>query len=228
MPLNFSQAAAATQGPIVAISRLADLPNTTIHYYDVTGKDIASVNRSIAKQRPKAAGSGLAPASLAWSVKASFEQRTENEQCKVTTARATLTATADLPRLVDGQALEGRMLGRWRHYAAELEASQMVVLLFVYSHLDQVERAMLASTCQGARAAGTAAVEQLRDRTAVLKLEREQRYSLSQWLLRDTDEPDEEADKVICKDLSGTGPTPNTLHVCMVPREWETLRETSQ
>jgi predicted secreted Zn-dependent protease len=226
--LNFSQVAAVTPGPVVSVSRLADVPNTTIRYYDVTGKDLASINQSIARQRPKAPGAGLAPASLAWSVKASFEQRTEKEQCKVTSARAMLTATADLPRLVDEHAMETPMLGRWRHYAAELEASQLVALVFVYSHLDRVEQAMLASTCQGAKAAGTAAVEQLRNRTTALTLEREQRYSLSQWLLTDADVTDAGADKVICKDLAGPASSRNPLHVCMVPREWETLRESGE
>jgi predicted secreted Zn-dependent protease len=216
------------QGPIVSVSKLADLPNTTIRYYDVTGKDIASVNRSIAKHRPTAPGASLAPASLAWSVKATFEQRTENGQCNVTAARATLTATADLPRLANEQALEGRMVERWRHYAAELEASQMVILVFVYSHLDQVEKAMLASSCNSARGAGTAAVEQLRNKTAAINLEREQRFSVSQWLQATADAPDEGADGVVCKDLAGTGSMRNALRVCMVSREWEILRKIDQ
>ena len=222
-----SQAPTAMQAPIVAVSRLADLPNTTVHYYDVTGKDIAAVNRSIAKQRPKVPGSSLSPASLTWNVKAAFDQRTENAQCKVTAARATLTATADLPRLVNQEALDGEMLGRWRHYAADLETGQLIVLVFVHSRLGQIEQAMLASDCQNAKAAGTAAIEQLRNKTAALKLKREESSSLSQWLVANADLPDE-GDKVICEDIAGPPSSRNTLHLCMLPRDWETLRETSQ
>lgn len=227
--LNLSQASAVTtRAAVVPVNSLADVPNTTIRFYDVTGKDIASLNRSIAKQRRNASGAKLTPASMAWTVNATVKQHTENEQCKVTAAQATLAATADLPRLVDEQALEGRMLGQWRNYVAELEASQMVVLIFVYSHLDQVEKAMLASDCQNAKAAGAAAVEQVRNRTAAIQLEREERFSLSQWLLTNAALSDTASDKVVCDDLVGTGSTRKTLHVCMRSQEWEILHGSGQ
>lgn len=228
---NASQAAvpsAAAQAPVTSVGSLTDLPNTTIHYYDVTGKDVTAINRSIARQRPRAAGNKPAPAATNWIINTSFEQRREREQCKVSAARATFTATAELPRLVDEHGLARPLLARWRNYVARLEASEMATLVFVYHNLDQVERAVLASSCEGAKAAGAAAVEQLRSKAAAFELERQKYSRRSLSFAEDSGVSDRKADRPICKDLIGTGSRLNSLRVCMAPREWAKLHESGQ
>lgn len=164
-------APAAPQPAVVVVPgrELKDLPNTTIRFYDVPGKNLKAINKALVEQqrqpRKDASGHTLAAAS-GWAVNATFRNLTHNGQCKVTTAQATFTATANLPKLANEQALSKSDLADWRRYIAGVEATQAASLWFVHDHVHDVEKAILASSCEGADGAGSAAVEQLRSQAA--------------------------------------------------------------
>ena len=52
-------------------------------------------------------------------------------------------------------------MASWRAYLAGIENAQAANLWFVYDRVPTVESAILASSCDGAPAAGTAAVQRL-------------------------------------------------------------------
>jgi predicted secreted Zn-dependent protease len=141
---------------------LQSLPNTTIRYYDVPGKNPQAILKSIAKLRPKGADGQPVTASTNWDIGATFKKRTENGVCRIVAATATFSATADLPRLVSPKALRREALDSWNSYVAGLESIAAANLWFVHDRIGQVEKAILASSCDGAQAAGAAAVDKLK------------------------------------------------------------------
>lgn len=159
-PKGGAQAQAGVAVP--AARALKDLPGTTIRYYDVDGKTPQAILKSIAKQRPKAANGEAVTASTIWDIGAAIKKRTENGVCKIMSATATFTATADLPRLLNGKALRREALDSWNSYAAGLEAIAAANLWFVHDRVGQIEKAIVASSCDGAQAALESASNQLK------------------------------------------------------------------
>ena len=221
---TLAAASSEMPAPATVVRMLSEVPNTTIRYYDVTGRDVTSINRSIARQRSKDPGDRAAPASTDWIVKAAFERRTVNGECKVTNARASFTATADLPRLIDEQSVDPPVLARWRKYIASLQESEMAALVFVYSHLDEVEEQIVGSRCEDATAAVAAAIERLQRRAAAFEFDRQRTRPKLFGMAEENARPA----KAICKDLIGTGSRLNTLRICMTPGEWAKLQRSGE
>jgi predicted secreted Zn-dependent protease len=160
---------AAPQPVVVAVPgrQLKDLPNTTIQYYDVTGKNLKAIDQSIteAQQKKDASGKTVLTTS-AWAVDATFIKHTQNGVCKVDSATATFKAIAMMPRLATEQELKSADQVVWHNYLAMADAAQAATLWFAHDHARDVEQAILASTCDGAQAAGAAAKERLRTQVA--------------------------------------------------------------
>ena len=147
--------------------QLKDLPNTTIQYYDVTGKNLKAVNESITEAQQKKDASGKTVLTTSgWAVDATFRKHTQNGVCKVDSATATFKATAMMPRLLTEQKLKPADQVVWHNYLAMADAAQAATLWFAHDHARDVEQAILASSCDGAQAAGSAAVEKLRAQVA--------------------------------------------------------------
>lgn len=144
---------------------LKSLPNLTIHYYDVAGKNLKALRKSLELRRKDASGQ-VAAASSRWNVDASFSKGTVNGACKITAAHAAFTATAELPRLVNERAVKPSDLAIWRNYVAELEAAAAAKLWSVHDRIGGVEKAILASSCVRAQSVGAAAIEQLKTQVA--------------------------------------------------------------
>jgi predicted secreted Zn-dependent protease len=162
-------AATAAQGQAAAAAATAtarslkDVPNITIKYYDVTGKDPKTINRSIAKQRPlDPATKQPSVAGTNWTLGASMTKRTVNGQCTVVAAKGEFAATAELPRLTTANIIPAGGLEAWQKYVAQLEKTAADNLWFVADRLPQVEQAMVGKECNAALAAGTAAIEKLK------------------------------------------------------------------
>ncbi len=151
--------------PAVPGKTLKDLPKTTIRYFDVTGKDLKAINKSIAVLQ-QADSPVRAAAPTTWAIDTTFKKVTTGEQCKVTDAQAAFSASVGLPRLVSDPAHKPELLATWRTYAANLENIHAANLWFVYDRVGDVEKAILASSCEGAQGAGTAAVERLKAQAA--------------------------------------------------------------
>jgi predicted secreted Zn-dependent protease len=147
--------------PAVPGKTLRDLPNVTTQYFDVAGKNLKAINKAIEQsQKPDASGRAAVPPT-GWAIDTKFNKLTHDGQCKVTDAKATFSAKVVLPRLVPNAAHSPELMASWRAYLAGIENAQAANLWFVYDRLPTVESAILASSCESAPAAGTAAVQRL-------------------------------------------------------------------
>ena len=159
-----TQAPAAAPQPIVPAvpgKTLRDLPNVTFRYFDVAGKNLKAINKAIEQsQKPDASGKA-AVAPTGWAIDTKFNKLSRAGQCKVTDAKATFSATVVLPRLVTNPAHTPELRAKWQSYLAGIENVQAANLWFVYERVPTVDSAILASSCEGAQAAGTAAVQRL-------------------------------------------------------------------
>ena len=220
-----ASATADQSGP--AVRSLSELPNMTILYYDVAGNDVASINRSIVRQRPSVGGRPQA-ASADWTVNASFRRRTENGRCRVAAVDVAFAGRAELPRLANEQQLKPALLKQWRQYVEGLQANELPTLAFVYSQLDAVKEAVLASSCDQAKATAAAAVDSLRVHATAFELARQKQMRRTESMFADSGLFNSPTAKPICKQLLATGSRLNTLRICMVPREWQLLHEAGQ
>lgn len=161
-----SPAAAAQTPPAaagVSSRSLKDVPNITIKYYDVSGKDMRTINRSIAKQRPKdPATKQPLVGGTNWTLDATLTKRTTNGQCTVIAAKGQFAAAAELPRLVTEKIVPFQILESWKSYVAQLEKSAANSLWFVHDRVRAVESAMVGKPCDAAAIAGNAAIAQLK------------------------------------------------------------------
>jgi len=148
---------------------LKDLPSVSIRYYDVAGKNLKGVIKSITEQRPKDASGQPITASTNWTIKTELSKRTEGSACTVVGAHAALVATAELPRLLDEKSFSKKDVNAWQAYAATLETTAAAKLWFVNDHIGEVEKAILAGTCDSAKAARGAAIEQVPKRSTELQ-----------------------------------------------------------
>lgn len=203
-----------------APAQLAAMPNTTVRFYDVSGRNVTEINRSIARQRPKGRDGKPIPATLDWAVMADFERTAVDGVCKVSSARATYRATAELPRLVDVEKLDKSVLIRWRNYVDQLEEGSLATVAFIHQNLGEIEKAMLGSSCDRAKAAGAAAIEQIRLRTELLDADREKRLRQQNASLSEFRPAESRMQKKVCKDITLTESRVRTFRFCMTAREW--------
>ena len=146
---------------------LKDIPNVTITYYDVTGKNGQAIARSIAKNAPRAAGSKESVAGTTnWSMKAEYTQRTVNGKCSIASSKATFSGTATLPRLTTQGVVNRQLQEQWQTYLAGLEAGAVANLGYAYDRTAKVEKAILGATCETVGAVGSAAIAQLKQQAA--------------------------------------------------------------
>ncbi|MEO7364780.1 MAG: DUF922 domain-containing protein [Sphingomicrobium sp.] len=145
---------------------LKDVPNLTIRYYDVAGKNLKAVVKTLGEQRPKDSSGRPITAATNWKIATDLNRRTTDGQCKIIAAHVAVTATADLPRLLNAAKFPPRDLLSWQVYLASLEITAARRLWFVHDHAGDVEKALLASSYAGAEAAGAAAIESLRVQSA--------------------------------------------------------------
>jgi len=149
--------------PAVPGRGLKEVPNITIKYYDVSGKNYADVIRSIEKQRPRdPASNQLMVGGASWSLGASMTQVTRGKVCTVTGAKAEFSADAELPRLVNEQALSPKQLAYWRAYLSQIEVPAAAGLWYVLDRIPAFEKSMVGKDCAAASASANAAIAQLK------------------------------------------------------------------
>ncbi|WP_162888023.1 DUF922 domain-containing protein [Sphingomonas mesophila] len=197
--------------------------NATVRYYEVAGRDVTTINRAITRQRPRNAAGRPIPASTDWSVRTDFKRSTVGGTCRITAARAELAATADLPRLLNEAELDRDLRQRWRAYVGELEQMSAQTLLFVRQNLPAIEAAVASASCAEAKAVAVAAVERLRQRSALLEAEREKRLAKTAGSLAEFAPRAARAQPGLCKDLAATGSRLRTFRICLPKREWERM-----
>jgi predicted secreted Zn-dependent protease len=144
------------------VSPLAQIPGVVVQYYDVSGTTIEELRASIDAQRPKDAATALAiPSSAAWTIGVGLKKETTGKVCKVIAATPTFKAEVVMPRLVTTEGVAAPVLAEWQRYVASLEAKQAATLSSTYGRLSEVEKAVMASTCEGAAAAANKAIAEI-------------------------------------------------------------------
>jgi predicted secreted Zn-dependent protease len=152
---------------------VAQIPGVTVNYYDVSGATPGKILASARNQRPKDANGKVQPSSARWSIEADIQKATTGSQCRVVRAAVAFKAEVLLPRLVitprakgeeeeEGEEKLQAFAKRWQAHLAKLDQQQLAYLQPIYERLPQVERAIMASSCEGARAAGERAIAEIR------------------------------------------------------------------
>lgn len=163
-----AQAAAAQNAPAPATaiapaaSPLAQIPGVTVQYYDVTGKTIEAIRASILAQSPKDPASGEALTTTAkWSIGTSVKKQTTGTVCKIVGATATIKSEVVLPRLATTEGVPAPVLAQWQSYIGSLESQQAARIRPIYDRLSEVEKAVVASSCEGAAQAADKAIGEI-------------------------------------------------------------------
>jgi predicted secreted Zn-dependent protease len=143
---------------------LVGVPNIEVTYYQVTGKDVPEIHRSLAKAAPRDGETGRRlPATSSWSMSAGAKWTRTGQRCELTAVDLRFAAKASLPRLLVTEETPPAVLALWNDYVARLEARQAAQLRFAYDRQSSVEQAIRRSGCYGWEAAATAAIARIRD-----------------------------------------------------------------
>lgn len=149
---------------------VAQIPGVTVKYYDVYGNTPTKAVAFLKSQRPKDTAGKVVPSSARWSIGTDVQKATTGDQCRIVRVAVHFKAEVDLPRLVvtgreEGEQGEEKLddfLKRWQKYVDGLDQQQAAYLRPIYERLPEVERAVMASSCEGARAAGEKAIAEIR------------------------------------------------------------------
>ena len=148
--------------PAIPGRGIRDVPGIAIKYYDVSGKDFASVIQAIEKSRPRDPATGqLMAGGAGYELGASMTKLTAKGQCTVTAAKATFKPTAELPRLLNEQALKPDQLTMWRAYVSQIEAPAAAGLWYVHDRIPGFEKSIIGKECSAAAKLGSAAITQM-------------------------------------------------------------------
>lgn len=159
-----SMAQAAPAAPalqsVVAVRPLSALPNTSINYLPVTGKNMKAIQKSLDAV-------SIDPATKAkvklftWNVGAQVTNSTVNKKCTVQKATATLTSTVNMPRLVEGAKASKQVQADWQKYVSSIETDAAANLWFINDQLRGVERSMVGVDCARSREVWNAAMSKI-------------------------------------------------------------------
>lgn len=163
--------AAPVATPAAPARALSSIPGVTVQYYDVTGNNGKEVEKSLKAVRRAGPDGNPVPASTSWKADAQIQKRTEGTACKIVSAKMVFSGTAELPRLVSAKP-EPAFVPQWQAFMKELEADSAADLGYIYDHIGEIEKAVLAAPCETAGAAMQAATDSLKARVAAIASQR--------------------------------------------------------
>ncbi|MEO5774182.1 MAG: DUF922 domain-containing protein [Sphingomicrobium sp.] len=140
-----TQASPAT--PAAGARRLKDLPNVTITYYDVAGKNGKAIEKNLRSVRTDRATKQFSAVSSNWNVAASVNRITTNGVCTIKSVKSTFSGTVQLPRLTEESLVPADVLTNWRSYADGLDRSVADNFFFVYDQLPALEQSLIGKDC---------------------------------------------------------------------------------
>ncbi|MDB5699577.1 MAG: Zn-dependent protease [Alphaproteobacteria bacterium] len=142
----------------------AGVPNLTFAYYDVSGRTIDEIRRSLDARQPRDPNDGTSVAALSsWSMRWGWRAR-GGGGCDLANPSIDFGARIQLPRLVTQSELAPELLARWRRFIAAVEAHESRHVRYAYEHRRDVAAAIRASDCAGAASAAAAAVRAIAQR----------------------------------------------------------------
>ena len=140
---------------------LKDIPGVTVSYYDVAGKNLKALKKSLAQQRPIGSNGEPNAVGSTWKIGADVQKQTEGGKCTVVGAQVTLEGKVDLPRLANPAAVEANSLTTWNNFAAGLEKLAAMDFGFLTDHMPDIEKAMIGQSCDAVSGAMNAAIDRL-------------------------------------------------------------------
>lgn len=159
-----------------APAELSKIPGVTVKYYDVSGSSPGKILAAMRSGRSSGPAGKVSPSSSRWSIGMDIQKATTGNRCRVVRATAVFKAEVDFPRLVvtgqgkdegePGEEKLGEFLKRWQEHLATLDRQQAAYLRSIHEQLPGVERAAMASSCEGARPAAERAIAQIRERSS--------------------------------------------------------------
>jgi predicted secreted Zn-dependent protease len=153
--------AACAQGPRAPSTRplpFAGIPNLELAYYDVSGRTVDEIRRSLDARQPRDPNDGTRVAALSsWSIRWGWRAR-PGGGCDLSKPSIDFSAQTLLPRLVSERDLDPDLGARWRAFLAAVHAHEARHVRYAYEHRSDVAAAIRASDCTNAQAAATAAV----------------------------------------------------------------------
>jgi predicted secreted Zn-dependent protease len=153
-----------------AARTLEALPNVKLSYYDVTGKDMKAINKSIAKNRTKAEKGSKDPVAFNWDLGAQTRTREVNGVCTIMAVEPQFKgATVELPRLTNEATLPVAVLDDWRAYQAENRSYVAQKLWFVHDRLAAMAAPLAGKKCSDAQKDWETAVAKLKADVAAFK-----------------------------------------------------------
>lgn len=131
---------------------LAELPGTTITYYDIAGKSGPAIEKSLKKRLadPNAKDSVRL---FSWDVATQIMKATTGTSCVVQSASAKLSATVRLPRLAEEAKVPKDVLVKWQRYVKGVENEAATYLWFISDRLRGAERMLVGLACAQANTA---------------------------------------------------------------------------
>lgn len=158
--VSAATAASGTTG-VVPGRALRDLPNTTITYYDIAGKDAKAIDKSLRKTLADPAAKDLVRL-FSWNVGTQIVKITTGTKCSVKSAKSTLTAKVSLPRLTEQKKVPKDVSAQWATYIAGIENEAAANLWFLSDRLRGAEQSLVGVPCAEASSAWNAKLEGLK------------------------------------------------------------------
>lgn len=165
--LQAAPAAQPATPPVAAPAArtLKDLPKVSVTYYDVTGKDMKAINKSLLKARGKDPVTKQPnTVTTKWNVAPGIKRRTEADgKCTVVEVVGhDFSGTVELPRLANATTVPAAVMADWQSFASQLEKDAAAKLWYVHDRLPEFDRTVLNKPCDQAMKDGTAFLEKLK------------------------------------------------------------------
>lgn len=145
-------------------SPFAGIPNLELTYYDVSGRTVDEIRRSLTARQPRDPNDGVPVAALSsWSMRWGWRARAGGG-CDLSKPSIEFRASTLLPRLVSERDLSSDVRARWRTFLAAVHAHEARHVRYAYEHRKDVAAAIKASDCTSAETAATAAVRTIAQR----------------------------------------------------------------
>jgi hypothetical protein len=144
-----------------AARTLQGLPGTSIHYYDVPGRNGEAIQKNLKRILAQPAPNNTAAQVYNWNLGMSINRRTEGTVCTVTKATAELKANVYLPRLTEEAKVPAEELASFKSWSTGLETQAAQNLWFVVDRLPALQQTLVGKPCDQAGTLWTAAVDGL-------------------------------------------------------------------
>ncbi|MBC2661621.1 DUF922 domain-containing protein [Novosphingobium flavum] len=135
----------------------------TFVYYDVAGRDAATIRAAMDRLRPIDPADGQPYDALtSWRIDWRWDGNGRG-QCDLGTTRVIFSATITFPRL-DPAGVPPTVLAEWNRFVRGLREHELQHVRHAMERLPEIDRAVRTATCETANARGEAVLERIRAR----------------------------------------------------------------